>query len=59
MRVWLLAKVFHTCGKNCGKSRNLMQVRRFTPFFAAIQTVWPRKGSKTGLAQLVCLYLSR
>ena len=20
MRVWSLAKVFHTCGKNCGKS---------------------------------------
>jgi hypothetical protein len=36
-----------------------MQVHRFTPFFATIQTVWPREGSKTGAEQLVCLYLSR
>jgi hypothetical protein len=29
MHVWSLAKVFHTCGKNCGKSRGLAGEREF------------------------------
>jgi hypothetical protein len=29
MRVWSLPKVFHTCGKNCGKSRRCANRARF------------------------------
>src|SRR5436190_24318089 len=31
MRVWSLPKVFHTCGKNCGKSRPCADPGRFRP----------------------------
>jgi hypothetical protein len=33
MRVWLLPKVFHTCGKNCGNSPSLGPIPRLTPVF--------------------------
>jgi hypothetical protein len=33
MRVWLLPKVFHTCGKNCGNSPSLELISNFNQVF--------------------------
>src|SRR6476659_9735025 len=35
MRLWSLPKVFHTCGKNCGKSRRSARVLSVLLDFAA------------------------
>ena len=36
MLVWSLPKVFHTCGKNCGKSLGSMTLRGFEAGFSCL-----------------------
>jgi hypothetical protein len=33
MAVWSVTRVFHTCGKSCGKSRAIQQLMRFSRVF--------------------------
>ena len=48
MRVWSLAKVFHTCGKNCGKSPDLAIGCRSGPIFRRFREGEARKRRQNG-----------
>ena len=47
MRVWSLPKVFHTCGKNCGKTtRSVIRFSLRAEFSRILHEAKPRKGRK-------------
>jgi hypothetical protein len=50
MRIWSLPKVFHTCGKNCGKTpRNLEAPSRDPRFMRVMGRAKPQSRSGMGV----------